>query len=118
MPDRKTQSALRIVRAIKPVATAPDSDLLRQFVKLRDESAFRAVVERHGPMVLRVCRRVLGRHHAAEDAFQATFLALSRHPERVRKAESLSAWLHGTAHRVALKARRSAARSLKGPKDP
>jgi RNA polymerase sigma factor (sigma-70 family) len=82
-----------------------DSDLLERFLTRRDEAAFAALVGRHGPMVLGVCGRVLGDAHAAEDAFQATFLILVRRAGAIRKRGSLSSWLHGVAHRAALKAR-------------
>src|SRR5690242_14365051 len=88
----------------------PDAELVARFVRTRDEAAFAALVERHGPMVLGVCRRVLGDVHAAEDAFQAAFLTLARNARRLRQPAALSAWLYGTAVRMALSARRSAAR--------
>src|SRR5207302_660790 len=97
----------RILRAARRADPAPDAELLGRFATTRDEAAFAALVERHGPMVLGVCRRVLGDDHAAEDAFQAAFLALTRNAARVRKAASLAAWLYGAALRVALKARKS-----------
>src|SRR5262249_40800706 len=89
----------------------PDAVLLGRFVGSRDEAAFAALVERHGPMVLSVCRRALGDVHAAEDAFQAAFLALARNARRVRQPAALSAWLYGTSVRIALSARRVAVRT-------
>ncbi len=90
-----------------------DAQLLERFVAGRDdggEAAFRALVERHGPMVLRVCRNILGDSHAAEDGFQLTFLALRASAGSIRKHNSIACWLHETAHRVAMKARTSARR--------
>ena len=82
-----------------------DAQLLERFVTARDEAAFRALVVRHGSMVLRVCRGVLHDTHDAEDAFQVTFLALARKAGSIRKQASIASWLHGTAHHVALRAR-------------
>src|SRR5437763_10912576 len=65
------------------------------------ELAFAVLVERHGPMVLRACRRALRDEHAAEDAFQATFLVLARKAGSVRRRDTLGPWLHGVACRVA-----------------
>ena len=94
---------------------APDADLLSRFIQSRDEAAFAALIERHGPMVLRVCRRTLWDAHAAEDAFQATFLALIRGSRRVHKTASVAAWLYGAAVRISLKARGRAARRSTDP---
>ena len=69
------------------------------------ELAFAVLVERHGPMVLRVCRGVLGDRHDAEDAFQATFLALVRQAASIRRRDSVACWLHGAALRVSACAR-------------
>jgi RNA polymerase sigma factor (sigma-70 family) len=86
-----------------------DQELLRQFAHGRDEAAFAAIVRRHGPMVMRVCRHVLRQEQDAEDAFQVTFFVLARNPAAIRKEGSLASWLHGVAYRTAMTARRSAA---------
>jgi RNA polymerase sigma factor (sigma-70 family) len=83
----------------------PDAELLKRFAQARDEAAFELLVWRHGPMVLSVCRRLLHHEQDAEDAFQATFLALVRKADRIAKRESLGSWLYKVAYRVALRAR-------------
>jgi RNA polymerase sigma factor (sigma-70 family) len=81
-----------------------DTVLLERFVRCRDETAFAALVARYAPMVLHVCRRVIGDAHLAEDALQAVFLVLARRAASVRRPEALAAFLHGVARRVAHKA--------------
>jgi RNA polymerase sigma factor (sigma-70 family) len=82
-----------------------DRQLLQRFRLNRDEAAFAALLERHGSMVLGVCRRVLGCPQTSDDAFQATFLVLFRRAGSLAWRESLGSWLHEVAYRVALKAR-------------
>jgi RNA polymerase sigma factor (sigma-70 family) len=89
---------------------AADAVLLDRWVRQRDEQAFASLVARHGPMVLGVCRRILGDAHEAEDALQATFLILARKAASLRRPEALACWLHGVAARLAHKARVAAQR--------
>ena len=83
----------------------PDQALLQEFRDRGDQAAFEALLHRHGPLVLGVCRSVRGCAADAEDAFQATFIILARKAASIRKTASVSSWLHGVAHRTALKAR-------------
>jgi RNA polymerase sigma factor (sigma-70 family) len=94
-------------------AERSDRQLLDAYAAANDQSAFAALVRRHGPMVLGVCRRLLRDAHDAEDAFQATFLVLARGVHGIRKGDSLSSWLHGVCYRVAMRAKRDAARRRK-----
>jgi RNA polymerase sigma factor (sigma-70 family) len=94
-------------------AETSDEDLLARFLtgeELESQDAFRALVKRHGPKVLGICRHVLDREHDAEDAFQATFLTLARKGASIRNRRVLAGWLHEVAHRVALRARARASR--------
>ncbi len=100
-------TALRHIHALFNVGTIgglTDGELLERFTSCNDEAAelaFAALVERHGPMVLRVCQSVLRERHDAEDAFQATFLILVRKAASIRKQSSVGSWLHGVAFRIA-----------------
>ena len=101
---------LRTVILRRDGAGLPDEQLLGLFVEHHEDAAFAAIVKRHGPMVMGVCRRVLGNHQDAEDAFQATFLVLMRKAGSIAKRNLLANWLHGVAYNIALKARTSAAK--------
>lgn len=96
--------------AVHSLRSAADGELLRRFVDCKDEAAFRVIAERHGPMVLGVCRRALRSPQDAEDAFQATMLIFSLRAGSIRKSASLGSWMHGVAMRVAVKLRRQQAR--------
>jgi RNA polymerase sigma factor (sigma-70 family) len=87
-----------------------DGQLLECFIADREEAALRALVKRHGPMVLGVCKRVLRNHADADDAFQATFLVLVRKAASVKPREAVVNWLYGVAYRTAMKARTTIAR--------
>jgi RNA polymerase sigma factor (sigma-70 family) len=104
---------LRDVLAAQQRCGDSDEQLLHAFAVHRDEEAFAVLVHRHGPMVLRVCRRILGHEQDAEDVFQATFLVLAQKAASLRKKTALASFLHGIACRLALAAKRSAARRHK-----
>jgi RNA polymerase sigma factor (sigma-70 family) len=86
-----------------------DGQLLECFLTRQDGTAFEALVRRHGPMVLGVCRRVLRNTHDAEDAFQATFVVLVRKAASLRQPELVGNWLYGAAYRAALEAKAASA---------
>src|SRR5262249_54758145 len=101
----------RLTRGMAAEALQDQSDrqLVERLVAGPDEAVFEAIVRRHGPMVFRVCWRVLQQEQDTEDAFQATFLILAQKLCTARRHGSLASWLHGIARRVALKARAQAA---------
>jgi RNA polymerase sigma factor (sigma-70 family) len=108
----RSDRLLRYVRrlALRAGRDADDGALLTRFVTQHDQAAFEALVYRHGPMVLRVCQRLLANGHDAEDAFQATFLVLARKAACIRPANAVAAWLHGVAYRIACGARAAGTR--------
>ena len=79
------------------LAGQTDARLLERYVADRDELAFEALVRRHGPMVLSVCRRLLGDRNDADDAFQAAFLLLALKARSIRTGDSVGGWLHRVA---------------------
>src|SRR5437773_4416158 len=95
------ESVRRVFDGVRQQAAGGDAALLDRYLGCRDEDAFGVIVHRHGPMVLGVCRRVLRDVHAAEDAFQATFLVLAKKAGSVRPPGVLGAWLYGVAYRTA-----------------
>jgi RNA polymerase sigma factor (sigma-70 family) len=104
-PMTRALAGLRRAVGLGETVALGDGQLLERFRATRDEAAFEALVRRHGPMVLGVCRRVLGHHHDAEDAFQATFLVLAQRAGSIRPEGRVANWLYGVAYRTALKAR-------------
>lgn len=95
---------------VRPPGAPRDAGLLARFAAERDESAFAELVERHGPMVLGVCRRILRNAHDADDAFQATFLVLAHKAARLDRQRPLGGWLYTVARNLALELQASNAR--------
>ena len=117
--ERTIRHRARYLTALFEAGTAAcpsDHELLGRFADRRGErdevaeAAFAALVSRHGPMVFRVCRAVIGDRHEGEDAFQATFLVLASRARSIRSGDSVGSWLHGVALRVASRARSRATR--------
>jgi RNA polymerase sigma factor (sigma-70 family) len=108
MPDRPIHAVVEFIHGLvvdPELASLSDSDLLKRFVTNRDENAFEALVLRHGPMVLALCRRILRDPTDAEDAFQAAFLVFVRRAASIARPELLGNWLYGVAFRTARAAR-------------
>ncbi len=113
MGNSRSESASPRLRALFEsggVVGMGDGELLDRFGRGRDEAAFAALVARHGPMILGLCRQWLRDPHDAEDAFQAVFLVLARKAGTIRDPELLGNWLYGVARRTAEKARGRIAR--------
>ncbi len=110
---------LSLLYNLGAAGTLTDGQLLDRFLARNDpaasEAAFTALVERHGAMVLSICRQLLGDPHDAHDAFQATFLVLVSKAGSIRKRESVGGWLFGIARRVAA---RGAGRGRSAPPSP
>jgi RNA polymerase sigma-70 factor (ECF subfamily) len=87
-----------------------DASLLERFVRGREEAAFRALVRRHGPLVERICRRILRDEHDVEDVLQVTFLVLARKAATIPWRDSVGGWLSAVAHRLAWNLRSGKAR--------
>jgi DNA-directed RNA polymerase specialized sigma24 family protein len=108
MAGAQLGAALRHIQRLFTEGSATgvsDTQLLGRFAAHRDESAFAALMARHGPMVMTVCRGVLRDPLDAEDAFQATFLVLARKAGCVWAEGGLGGWLHRVAYRIAVRAR-------------
>src|SRR5260370_39777901 len=113
MGARQGAAVLRVIRNIAVRhgdEQGSDRDLLRRFVEQRDESAFTALVRRHGSMVMGVGLRTLRHHQDAEDICQATFLLLAKKAQATLWRDSVANWLYEVALHLALKARRRATR--------
>src|SRR5262245_3349764 len=115
MTDRQARCRpLALVQRLAPAAAnVTDQELLARFLRNQDQGAFAALVQRHGPMVLALCRRILDHEQDAEDAFQATFLVLVRRSGTLENPDLLSSWLYGVAYRTAKKVRTQGARRRK-----
>jgi DNA-directed RNA polymerase specialized sigma24 family protein len=119
MADLATSSVGRQIESLfdgNSVAGLTDRQLLERFTTRRDagaEVAFTALVTRHGPMVLGICRQILGDRHHAEDAFQAVFLVLACKARSIRKPDLVGSWLYGVALRTARKAKTRLSRQRK-----
>ncbi len=111
MPDGEMHAVIEYIQSLvvdPDLASQTDNELLKRFLANRDENAFEALVRRHGPMVLALCRRILRDPQDAEDAFQAAFLVLVRKAASITRPELLGNWLYGVASRTARAARAAA----------
>ncbi|HKB02631.1 MAG TPA: sigma-70 family RNA polymerase sigma factor [Gemmataceae bacterium] len=110
MAARTALNVVQLVAKSAGLGQRTDAQLLADFLDQKDPSAFEALVRRHGPLVLSTCRQVLRSEADAEDAFQATFVALYQKAAGIRRQPSVAGWLFRVARRTALRAHRAAAR--------
>lgn len=113
MPTLRADAVFnRIVKlvAIQDLDQRADAELVERFAQQRDEAAFETLLRRHGPMIVRLCRRLADNETDAEDVFQATFLVFARKAGSLRKSASVGSWLYGVANRLASKSRTGAQR--------
>src|SRR5262249_51426242 len=113
MPHAQLEPVVRHLRRLARTQCShdlSDAQLLQRFATHREETAFATLVERHGRLVLGVCRQVLRHEQDAEDAFQATFLVLARKADSLRRQESLGAWLYRVAVNITRTAKANDAR--------
>src|SRR5690242_10752752 len=113
MAEGQLDEVLRFLRRVAGVPEASgqsDDQLLWRFVAARDEIAFTTLVQRHGPLVWGLCRRILGRVEDAEDVFQATFLVLARKAATTRWGNDIGPWLYRVASRLVSELRAKSAR--------
>jgi RNA polymerase sigma factor (sigma-70 family) len=113
MPERGLRGVIHYLREQTgrgPGGGIPDAELLRRWVSARDEAAFELLLWRHAPMVMGVCRRLLRDATEAEDAAQATFLALACRAGSISRRTAPAGWLYRVAYRAALRARAAAER--------
>src|SRR6516162_10206778 len=98
----RNKAIRRTLLKLGGAAGLSDGELLARFVAAQHQAAFEELVRRHGPMVLRVCQRVLHSPQDAEDAFQATFFVLARKAVDIAQQDQVANWLYGVAYRTAL----------------
>ena len=103
MPNPRRSPLLEFIRHLADTdsASLSDRELLDRFTAQHDDNAFRSLLRRHGPMVLRVCQGVIKDHDTAQDTVQATFLVLATKTASLHSVESLGAWLHKVAYDLA-----------------
>src|SRR5262249_7454864 len=113
MAKAHLETAIRYIRRLAAWETTndrTDRQLLHDFSVQRDQTAFAALVRRHGALVFGVCQHVLRHAQDAEDAFQATVLVLAQSSLTIKKRDAVASWLHGVAYRTAMRAKRDLAR--------
>lgn len=102
-----------MIGMIAIMQTKTDEELLTLFTRSRDDAAFATLVARHGPMIYRVCRGILGDAHEAQDCSQAVFVILTHKSKSLRPGASLAAWLYKVARHVALRNSRARVRRIR-----